>query len=67
MLEKSEGVCERCGRYVIFWSIDYCAVCFKDLCPECMQKGHCGNIPALSGRDADGIEGVDEDGLPLSG
>jgi len=46
--------------------IDYCAVCSKDLCDDCMTKGCCGNVPALSGMEsdhgADGDESTDEKG-----
>lgn len=47
--------CERCGArqprpdasgYALF---DYCAVCSRDRCDECMKKGCCGHVPALSG------------------
>jgi hypothetical protein len=46
--------CERCGKgrpndkanpFALF---DYCAKCGRDLCDECMAKGCCGNVPALS-------------------
>lgn len=61
MLNKK---CERCGsrphdsagtgpKANEFTLFDYCAVCSKDLCPECMAKGCCGNVPALSGEKAD--------------
>lgn len=45
--------CERCGAgsprpnaspYCLF---SYCAVCSADLCDDCMEKGHCGHVPAL--------------------
>lgn len=47
--------CERCratprGEYEL---LDYCAVCSKDLCDECMAKGCCGNVPARSGTEED--------------
>jgi hypothetical protein len=50
-----EKRCERCGTtrpgktaggFALF---DYCAVCSRDLCDECMGKGCCGNTPARSG------------------
>jgi hypothetical protein len=50
--------CERCGATVpldpdSFELMDYCAVCSKNLCPACMAKGCCGNVPAKSGNLAD--------------
>jgi hypothetical protein len=54
--------CERCHArtnpksYELY---DYCAVCSKNLCPACMAKGCCGNVPALSGA-ADDAEADDE-------
>ena len=33
--------------------LDYCADCFKNLCGNCMEKGCCDNVPALSGQDED--------------
>lgn len=33
--------------------LDYCAECSKDLCPDCMAKGCCGNVPAKSGNADD--------------
>ncbi len=48
--------CERCGATTepgTFDLMDYCAVCSKNLCPECMAKGCCGNVPAKSGNEAD--------------
>lgn len=35
---------------------DYCAVCGKNLCKKCMAAGHCGNVPALSGNEADNAD-----------
>lgn len=49
-------ICDRCGfkedpnSYNL---LDYCAVCSKNLCDECMKKGCCGNVPAKSGSDED--------------
>lgn len=47
-------VCERCGvkaeGYALF---DYCAVCGRNLCDACMQRGCCGNAPVSSGENAD--------------
>jgi hypothetical protein len=44
--------CERCGKapsgYTLF---DYCAHCSKNLCDDCMTKGCCGHVPAVSGMD----------------
>jgi hypothetical protein len=44
-----KGKCERCGAKIEPGEADYCAICSKDLCTECMVKGCCGNVPALSG------------------
>ena len=44
--------CERCNKetkpdgYDLF---DFCAKCARNLCPECMKKGCCGEVPAKSG------------------
>lgn len=49
--------CERCGAKPkndpngLPQLLDYCAVCSKDLCPDCMAKGCCGNVPARSGEN----------------
>jgi len=60
-----EKRCEGCGarspspgasRYAM---LDYCAECSRDLCDACMEKGCCGQVPALSGTAAD--FGEDED------
>lgn len=48
--------CENCGYEVSkcsFTLLDYCLVCSKTLCDNCMKKGCCGNIPAKSGEDED--------------
>lgn len=47
--------CERCGVKPKgeFELLDYCAVCSKDLCPDCMALGCCGSAPAKSGTRAD--------------
>lgn len=46
--------CQRCGAPPEGWKLhDYCANCSRDLCPECMQKGCCGKIPAESGKESD--------------
>jgi len=46
--------CEACDREPIGVQVfDYCARCRKRLCPECMSKGCCGEVPAESGRIAD--------------
>ena len=50
--------CERCHRtagYVngVKEAFDYCADCSRNLCPECMAKGCCKNVPAVSGSEAD--------------
>jgi hypothetical protein len=44
--------CEKCSKVLDIMG-DYCAVCYKNLCDECMDKGHCGNTPAKSGCDED--------------
>ncbi len=51
--------CERCGARPdpkSYELLDYCAKCSKDLCPACMAKGCCGNVPASSGNAADNGE-----------
>jgi hypothetical protein len=58
-----DKTCERCGskgeRITSgpfagdYHQLDYCAVCSKDLCPDCMAKGCCGNVPAKSGNADD--------------
>jgi len=48
--------CEGCGSEVPAHSYelyDYCAYCSKNLCPACMEKGCCENVPAKSGAEAD--------------
>lgn len=57
------GNCERCkakntwkdeqGRIHVSDFTDYCAKCGKNLCADCMAKGCCGNVPALSGQEDD--------------
>ena len=52
--------CERCGgkakgEYAL---LDYCAICSRDLCEDCMAKGCCGNVPALSGEKEDQSETI---------
>jgi hypothetical protein len=49
MLERPKGTCEKCGKFVGFVHLDYCAECSRDLCEDCMKKGCCGHVPALSG------------------
>ena len=61
-----EKKCERCGsrgeRITTgpfagsYHSLDYCAVCSKDLCPKCMAEGCCGNVPAKSGQAEDNAD-----------
>ncbi len=57
--------CERCGaqspaaRGNSYKLHDYCAVCGANLCTECMAKGHCGNVPALSGMADDDSDDSD--------
>lgn len=51
--------CERCGKSPdpkTFDLLDYCATCSKDLCPDCMAKGCCGNVPAESGNKLDSTD-----------
>lgn len=58
--------CERCGAVrpsptaSPFQSLDYCATCSRDLCDACMEKGCCGNTPALSGTETDYPDDEDE-------
>lgn len=59
----SDRNCERCGATPKFVTegpfaggltlFDYCAVCSKNLCDDCMAKGHCGHTPARSGFEED--------------
>lgn len=52
--------CERCGAGPAGADLfDHCALCGLKLCDECMAAGCCGQVPALSARDADA--GTDED------
>lgn len=54
MAGMSAWKCERCGIAPQGDGLhDYCSVCSKNLCDECMAKGHCGNVPAKSGMEAD--------------
>lgn len=54
--------CERCGAAPERDAdgqpglLDFCEVCSKDLCPKCMAKGCCGNVPAKSGNASFGDE-----------
>lgn len=50
--------CEKCGKTEIYTEsrsdcFDYCAICSRNLCDECMAEGCCGRIPAQSGMAAD--------------
>jgi hypothetical protein len=46
--------CERCGASPQGYELlDYCAVCSTDLCGHCIAEGCCGNVPAVSGMEAD--------------
>ncbi len=48
--------CEKCGAVAKGYSLhDYCAVCSKNLCDDCMAKGHCGSVPAKSGNADDDV------------
>jgi hypothetical protein len=55
--------CERCGAKVTepFALFDYCALCDKNLCDDCMQEGCCDEVPALSGIEADWSAGEQDD------
>lgn len=56
------NACERCQSEVPASSYelyDYCAHCSKNLCPACMEKGCCGNVPAQGGAEADFPEEVE--------
>jgi hypothetical protein len=46
--------CERCGAPPDgeFGLHDFCANCSINLCPTCMAKGCCGDVPARSGLEA---------------
>jgi len=59
----SEKVCERCGASPKgpYGLLDFCRECSRDLCDDCMTKGCCGHVPALSGNSEFG--GEEEDGL----
>lgn len=35
------------------WFMDYCALCSRHLCHQCMMSGCCGRTPAQSGQEAD--------------
>ncbi len=60
---KMEKKCERCGGQGeriktgpftgSYHALDYCALCSKDLCQECMAKGCCKKVPAVSGMESD--------------
>jgi hypothetical protein len=49
--------CERCGSSTeeAFRLHDYCALCSKQLCNDCMEEGCCGHLPALSGMEVDSV------------
>lgn len=47
--------CERCGKGTTGYDLhDYCALCSRNLCADCMEKGCCGHVPAKSGSNEDG-------------
>lgn len=47
--------CERCGAGPAGADLfDHCALCGLTLCDECMAAGCCGQVPALSAREAAG-------------
>ena len=55
--------CERCGARTVpsgYEMLDYCAVCSRNLCEHCMERGCCGNVPAISGTGQDYGEGDEE-------
>jgi hypothetical protein len=56
--------CEQCGAGPAGVELfDFCALCGKKLCDECMAGGCCGQVPAISGRERDaGTRPPDEDG-----
>lgn len=52
----SSGSCKKCGTNLgggSFLQSDYCAICKKHLCPDCMAKGCCDRAPAWSGAEND--------------
>jgi len=58
---KCEGGCgAETEGYNLF---DYCVVCSANLCPKCMERGCCGDVPALSGQVTElDDDDYDEDG-----
>lgn len=55
--------CERCEVLAEGYELlDYCVVCSKNLCDKCMQEGCCGEVPAISGMEAD-YPGDDDDSI----
>lgn len=55
--------CEQCGKKSGDGGyFDYCAACGANLCPDCMESGHCDAVPALSGSAADGLTDDEETG-----
>ena len=55
--------CERCGVEPDDYDLhDYCIVCSKNLCDQCMSNGCCGNQPAISGLDNDSDDDLDDVG-----
>lgn len=65
------GTCERCGgrdtytddagRRHVSDMTDYCAVCSKNLCANCMAEGCCGHVPAISGEATDNADLAEDD------
>ena len=48
--------CERCkadANVDSFNLYDFCAMCSKNLCDDCMEEGCCENTPAISGLGAE--------------
>lgn len=49
--------CERCGTGAKGLNLfDYYATCSKNLCDECMKKGCCGRVPAVSGNETETVD-----------
>lgn len=47
-------LCDRCANESEPGeAFDYCPRCGANLCPECMEEGCCGEVPAVSGQSRD--------------
>ena len=46
---RAMSACERCDNKP---STDYCAYCLMMLCADCMARGCCKTVPAVSGEAA---------------